>query len=127
GYRQSPDVPVLDTRCVLYVAVLTPAIETAYENAQDSIKAHFRGRQLETAKSEIEQWKSERVYPYSEEPVSAVERAERKVFDILALNVNRHLPDFSKSDLRSKSFQFRMLRQAIEHGPEKLQRILTEV
>src|SRR5436190_22093566 len=64
---------------------------------------------------------------YSEEPVSAVERAERKVFDILALNVNRHLPDFSKSDLRSKSFQFRMLRQAIEHGPEKLQRILTEV
>ena len=73
AYLKSPYVTVLHNRGVLDVAEMTPAIQTAYENAQDSIKAHFRARQLETAKSEIEQWKSERVYPYSEEPVSTLD------------------------------------------------------
>jgi hypothetical protein len=41
--------------------------------------------------------------------------------------VNRHLPDFAEQSKRTKSFQMRMLRQAIERGPDDLQHILTEV
>jgi len=60
-------------------------------------------------------------------PLSTIEVAERKVFDIVALNVNKHLPEFSEAPPRTKAFQLRMLRQAIERGPDELQLILKEV
>lgn len=50
-------------------------------------------------------------YPYTEEPHTSIEEAERKVFDIVALNINKQLPAFSEADHRTKAFQLRMLRQ----------------
>ena len=127
AYIKSRYISELHESGALELAEMNPALQGVYEAAQDRIKEHFREREAEAARSEIEQWKSERVYPYEDEPVSAVDEAERKVFDIVALNVNRHLPDFSESDRRTKAFQLRMLRQAIERGPEELQLILKEV
>ena len=49
------------------------------------------------------------------------------MFDIVALNVNKHLKDFAEQSKRTKAFQLRMLRQAIERGPDELQHILSEV
>ena len=49
------------------------------------------------------------------------------MFDIVALNVNKHLQDFAEQSKRTKAFQLRMLRQAIERGPDELQHILSEV
>lgn len=127
AYIKSTYISGLHESGALELAEMNPALQGAYEAAQDKIKEHFRGREAEAARSEIEHWKSERVYPYEDEPASTVEEAERKVFDIVALNVNRHLPEFSESDRRTKAFQLRMLRQAIERGPEELQVILREV
>ena len=106
---------------------MKPTLQTIYDEAQDHIKAYFKEREAVTARSEIEQWKAEQVYPYSDEPQSTVEAAERQVFDIVALNVNQLLPEFSESGRKTKAFQLRMLRQAIESGPEELQLILNEV
>lgn len=106
---------------------MNPTLQAAYESAQERIKDYFRAREADAARSEIEQWKTELVYPYASEPQTTVEEAERKVFDIVALNVNRHLPEFSESSRKTKAFQLRMLRQAIESGPEELQLILNEV
>jgi hypothetical protein len=83
----------------------------------------LRQRGIEAARSEIEQWKSEDVYPYRDEPKTSVEVAERQVFDIVALNVNRHLTDFATAPKQTKAFQLRMLRQAIEREPDELQLI----
>jgi tRNA uridine 5-carbamoylmethylation protein Kti12 len=52
---------------------------------------------------------------------------ERKVFDLVAVNVAMTLPDFQEQDQRNKKFQLRILRQAIERSPEELQIILDEV
>jgi hypothetical protein len=79
------------------------------------------------AKSFVEQWKSESVYPFKGDPVTHVEEVERQVFEIVAVNVARHLPDFADAPPENKAFQLRMLRQAIEKSPEELQLILTEV
>lgn len=49
------------------------------------------------------------------------------MFDIVALNVKRHLGGFQELNKKTKAFQLRMLRQGIERGPEELQHILTEV
>ncbi len=52
---------------------------------------------------------------------------EREVFNVLALNVNTYLPDFPTSDDKTKRFQFRLLRQAVERAPAELARIVNEV
>jgi len=49
------------------------------------------------------------------------------MFDIVAINVNQNLPDFEQTDKKTKAFQFRMLRQAMEKSPEELQLIISEV
>ena len=127
AYLKSRYVSKLHESGILDLPEMNPALQGVYEAAQERIKEYFREREAEAAQSAIERWKEERVYPYAEEPQTSVEEAERKVFDIVALNVNRHLPEFSEADWRTKAFQLRMLRQAIEHGPEELQLILNEV
>lgn len=112
---------------MLELAEMNTRLMAAYEEAQHRVKEFFNARQAEIARTEIEQWKQEKVYPYIDEPQTSVEAAERKVFDIVALNVNKLIPEFSESGKKNKAFQLRMLRQAIERGPEELQHILNEV
>lgn len=127
AYIKSSFISELQKRGLLELAEMTPVLQSLYEEVQERIKQHFKELDAEAARSEIEKWKAEDVYPYTEEPKTVVEEAERKVFDIVALNVSRQLPEFSESDPKSKAFQFRMLRQAVERGPDELQLILKEV
>jgi hypothetical protein len=127
AYLKSPFITELQQQGLLELSDMSAPLQIAYDEAADRIKAYFRDREATAARSEIEQWKVEKVYPYPDEPVTPIELAERKVFDIVALNVNKHLPDFSDANLRTKAFQLRMLRQAIERGPDELQLILKEV
>ncbi len=127
AYLKSSYVSLLQERGQIDLAEMIAPLQTVYDEASDKIKAHFRAKEVETARSEIEQWKTEKVYPYKTEPQTSVEQVERQVFDIVALKVNEHLPEFAEQGHRSKAFQLRMLRQAIERGPEELQLILTEV
>ena len=89
--------------------------------------AKFRRRAAESARSYVDGWKAEQVYPFKDDPRNPVEVVERQVFDIVAANVARHLPDFEQAKSSSKSFQLRMLRHAIEKSPDGLPRILSEV
>lgn len=127
AYLRSSYVDLLQQRGVLDLAEMDIVLQEACDAAAELIKNHFRSKEIETARTDIEQWKEEQVYPYRTEPQTSVAKAERKVFDIVALNVNKHLPDFNKQSLKSRAFQMRMLRQAIERGPDELQHILTEV
>jgi predicted esterase YcpF (UPF0227 family) len=127
AYMKSPIIGALQARGLLDLVEMNAPVQSAYEEASDKIRHYFRQRSTEDARSEIEQWKAEDVYPYREEPKTSVEQAERRVFDIVALNVNRHLADFSAAPKKTKAFQLRMLRQAIERGPDELQLIMREV
>lgn len=127
AYLKSTFVSALQEQGLLDLAELNPPLHASYDEASERIKEYFRAKEVEAAQSEIDQWKADEIYPYRSEPQNAVEKAERKVFDIVALNVNRHLQDFGEQSKRTKAFQMRMLRQAIERGPDELQHILTEV
>lgn len=127
AYLKSPFVSTLQEQGLLDLAEMSAPLQAAYDEASERIKEHFRAKEVEAAQSEIEQWKAEEIYPYRSEPATAVERAERKVFEIVALNVNKHLQDFADQSKRTRAFQLRMLRQAIERGPDELQHILSEV
>jgi len=100
----------------------------AAHKASDLNRSHFRATAAQEARSVVAEWKAEKIYPFSDDgPATPLELVERQVFDIVAFNVARHLPGFDAAAPRSKAFQLRMLRQAIERGPEDLQLILTEV
>lgn len=127
AYLKSSYISEMHAKGVLDLAEMNPSLQAVYDAAKDQIKAYFRQKDAETARSEIARWKSDNIYPYKEEPTTVVEEAERKIFDIVALTVNGLLTDFSGAPLQTKAFQLRMLRQAIETGPEELQLILKEV
>ncbi len=99
----------------------------AIEEAVKQIKTYCRQLAAIAARGYVEEWKAERVYPFAEDPRNPVEQVERQVFDIVAVSVARHLPDFEEAKSPNKAFQLRMLRQAIEKSPEELQLILSEV
>jgi hypothetical protein len=111
----------------LEIADLDAPTAKAMQAAKEAMREHFRRRASEAAAGLVEKWKQEEIYPYQGQPGTEVEKAERQVFNVVALNVNHFLPDFEASDDRSKRFQLRLLRHAIEHAPDDLSKILTEV
>jgi hypothetical protein len=127
AYLRSEFIRRLDDEEVLALDELHPDLTGLVDSAKNQLRAHFRGRAAENAAAVVEEWKREQVYPFEGEPKSLVERAERQVFDVVALNVNEYLPSFSDSDPRAKRFSLRLIRQALEESPAALQRILSDV
>lgn len=109
------------------LAKMDPAVDKCLHAAKEVMRDHFRKRAAEKAAGLVEEWRTEKVYPYENEPTNVVETVEREVFNVLALNVNTYLPDFSTSNDKSKRFQFQLLRQAVERAPTDLARIVNEV
>ena len=127
AYLKSDYFAELLTSNMLDLANMDSAVNRCLNNAKEVMREHFRKRAAEKASGLVEEWRKEKIYPYEGEPTNVVEKAGREVFNVLALNVNAYLPEFSTSDEKSKRFQFRLLRQAVEHAPADLARILNEV
>ncbi len=127
AYLKSEYVSKLQREGTLELAEMTPVMVSVIDEAQQAIKDYFRNRAAQEARTVVEEWKEEKVYPYEGEAVSHIEQVERQVFDIVAVNVAQYLPDFSTTETKNKAFNLRLLRQAIEKSPEELQLILGEV
>jgi hypothetical protein len=102
-------------------------LSEAVETARAAIKDYFRERAAEQARAVVDEWKAADVYPYRGEPQTTVEKAERQVFDIVAVHVQKIAPEVGAGSTKTKALHLRMLRSAIERGPEELQTILKEV
>ena len=127
AYLKSEFISKLRKDGTLELAEMSPVIIGSIDEAQDTIKDYFRNRAAQEARTVVEEWKEEKVYPYEGEPATNIEQVERQVFDIVAVNVAQYLPDFSTTAPKNKAFNLRLLRQAIEKSPEDLQLILGEV
>ena len=127
AYLKSPFVTKLHGEAQLDLAEMNPLLNGSVEEAQQIIKAHFRDRAAERARTLVEEWKAENIYPYVGEAKSLLEDAERKVFDILAVTASDYMPDFQSTPTVKKAFDLRMLRTAIEKSPAELQIIMNEV
>lgn len=127
AYLKSSFITKLHGEGQLDLAEMNPLLNVGIEEAQQAVKAYFRDRAAERARSVVEEWKAERVYPYEGDAQSPLEDAERKVFDILAVTASDFMPDFVSTPPKKKAFDLRMLRTAIEKSPEELQVIMNEV
>lgn len=128
AYLESSYIGRLQAEGLLELSEMQAPVVLALDQAVAKIKDHFRSLAAQEARSYVAEWKAERIYPFADEaPRTPVELVERQVFDIVAVNVARHLPDFESAAPKSKALHLRLLRQAIEKSPEDLQLILTEV
>ena len=127
AYLKSEFMSALQKQGTLELAEMNEVVVRSIDEAQHAIKDYFRERASQDARNVVEEWKSEQVYPYKGEAASRVETVERQVFDIVAVNVARYLPDFESGQPKNKALHLRLLRQAIEKSPEDLQLILEEV
>ena len=127
AYLKSRYISVLHNDGRLTLADMVPELRRSIEDARAAIKDYFRERAAQQRRQVVESWKSEEIYPFEGEPISAVEKAERQVFDIVAVNVQEFSPGLETASATAKALHLRMLRHSIERGPQDLQLILKEV
>ncbi|CAB9492898.1 ATP-binding protein [Alteromonas macleodii] len=127
AYLKSEHISKLNTVGTLGLGDLEPSLSKPIEAATSALKNHFMLRRIELSADKIEKWKREDVYPYPNVLSGPIEEAERQVFDILALNISEQIPEFERSDIKLKKFQFRLLKQIVGSNPDDLHIILTEV
>lgn len=127
AYLKSSYIENLDRSPRIALAEMDPALNDCIEASQRAIKSHFRSRSASAARSLVNRWKDEEVYPFKGDPVSYLEDVERKVFDIVAVTTSDFLPDFQSGSQARKTFQLRMLRTVLEKNSDDLELILNEV
>ena len=127
AYLKSSFITKLHGEAQLDLAEMNHLLNACIEDAHHAVKSYFRDRAAERARTVVEEWKTESVYPYEGEAKTPLEDAERKVFDILAVTASDYMPDFVSAPPKKKAFDLRMLRTAIAKSPEELQLILNEV
>ena len=127
AYVKSEHISKLNTVGTLGLGDLESSLSKPIDAAVSALKHHFMLRRIEISADKIQKWKSENIYPYSNALNGPIEEAERQVFDILALNISEQIPEFERSDIKLKKFQFRLLKQIVGSNPDDLHIILTEV
>ena len=63
AYLKSTYVSLLQERGQIDLAEMIAPLQTVYDEASDKIKAHFRAKEVDAARSEIERWKTENSTP----------------------------------------------------------------
>jgi hypothetical protein len=96
------------------------------EAAREKLREHFKERAAEETRKLIEDWKAEKVYPFSDEPATTkAEKASRDLFDVVAVSASSAVNSSESKSARRLSL--RLLREALETDPGSLHKVLREV
>ena len=106
---------------------LDTIIQEVYEKAKKIARNYIKERLHKYSGEFIQELKDQGLYPYQGEASTPIEVNTRKVFDIVALQVNEFLPDFEEQDKKSKKLTLALIKEALEKDSTSLQRILAEV
>ena len=102
-----------------------PAYAFFEDEAKKFAKELIGEQETEDAATEIEQIKEDGIYPYEGEPEDEVNKAEREIFDVFAVQVNRAVPQLRTSPRQTKKLTYRLMREAINTNPSSIKTILT--
>ena len=88
----------------------------------------FAQEQEETlVADEIQSLKENGIYPYEGEPEDEINKVERSVFDVFAVQINRAVPQLKTSHKETKKLTYRLVKEAIKTNPSSIKTILSEV
>ena len=76
---------------------------------------------------EILSLKENGLYPYEGEPEDEINKVERSVFDVFAVQINRAVPQLKTSHKETKKLTYRLVKEAIKTNPSSIKTILSEV
>jgi hypothetical protein len=127
AYLKSDYIAKLNDENVLALDELNPDLARFIDDARLKLRGYFRTRKAETARELVTEWKKQGIYPYQGEPVDAIDRARREVFDICAISVNDYLDSFKVGTTKDRKFTLRMIRTAVDENPDALKKILGEI
>lgn len=94
------------------------------EAAKDALRTHFKERAAQRGAELVQAWKADNTYPYDGEPTTEVERAERDLFEVVAVAAASVVEN---AEAKSRKFSLRLLREALETSPDTLHDVLQEV
>jgi hypothetical protein len=114
AYLKSDYITELHNSERLGIGELEPKLQAVVEEGRDRIKDYFRNRAAEHAQTIVDEWKAAEVYPFEGEATTVIERAERQVFDIVAVSVHDYTPDCRQVPAKSTALHLRMLRHALD-------------
>ncbi|MDD3020392.1 MAG: ATP-binding protein [Alphaproteobacteria bacterium] len=97
------------------------------EAAKNVLKEHFRERETERSLDKIEEWKRAKIYPYEGDARDPIERNERSVFNVIAVNLSDYSSEFDTAPQELQETIFQLVKAAIESGPQTLPKILSKV
>jgi len=75
----------------------------------------------------FEDLKKQDIYPYMEEPTSFEEQEQKKIFDVVALQINKVAPKINNANKTTKKLTYNLINEAIKTNPSSLKKILGEV
>ena len=99
--------------------VVGPIIDAAHAALREFLETRLSERRAD----QIERWKADRVYPYTEPPKTAVEVQEREVFDVVAATAAAAVG----KEPKAAKLSLRLIKEALAQPPGALHRVLKEV
>lgn len=97
------------------------------DEAKKYAKELAQEQESKNAADEILRLKEEGLYPYDGDPEDEVNKAERSVFDVFAVQINRAVPQLKSSHKDTKKLTYRLMKEAIKTNPSSIKTILSEV
>jgi hypothetical protein len=99
-------------------------LSSLVDAAKDAMRNYFGSRAKDRSAELVAAWKADRSYPFEGTAATTVERAERDLFDIVAVAA---APAVENIDTRSRRFSLRLMREALENSPNSLHDVLLDV
>lgn len=92
------------------------------------IRQYFRKRNQRDSLAALARLRDEGSYPYQGEPTTVIDKVEQRVFDMCAIKIDRHLPNFNEGmDADSRRLLLRIVREAVSQNPTSVGLIIREV
>jgi len=126
-YVQSDYISELKDNDLLDFEDAAPGLRELRSRAKDMVRDYYSEWLRISAAGTIEEFRRDGVYPYQGHPKDEIDAAERKVFDICALTIQRQLPEFPKTPKKQKKLVLNLIKEALQQRPSELHRIFQEV
>lgn len=98
-----------------------------YDQAMNIVDEYIRQDILKEATGQIKELKAKKVYPYTGEPINEIDKVERQIFDVVAVEINKYTSKIRSSNKESQKLTYRLIKEALKNQPDSITRILSEV
>ena len=127
AYVCSPFFSDSDVAVNLKSCNFDPFLGEIVEHIMAQVNEYAESQQDAEIIRELDGLKREKIYPYTVAPQNDMERAEQAQFEILAIKVNKILPQLRRSTKKVKKLTYALLKEAAANTPDSFTEIVEHV